>query len=321
MAGGPSTPALVDALSRAGGLGFLAGGYKSREGLLAEIQSLSTDTFGVNIFCQEDEPLDEVALLQYGKRINPIYRAHGMTPPNELSYIQVDASDAVMAKYGVLYDTQPAVCSMTFGMLPSIFFEILHERGLEIWVTVTSPADAKAAEAAGADAVILQGIEAGGHRSTFRTAILPDQRTHLELLRATKLNIPIIAAGGITTAEHVRAALDAGATAVCCGTAFLLADEAGTSELHRRAIKEAQAGGGRTELTRAYSGRIARAIETEFMREHRDALAAYPHIHKLMSPLRKNTTDLNYVAAWAGVNFAEAVEAPAEEIVRKLMDF
>ncbi|AKK02715.1 nitronate monooxygenase [Corynebacterium epidermidicanis] len=318
MAGGPSTPELVDAVSRAGGFGFIAGGYLTGTVLERQMRAVKADSFGVNLFYQRLEPIDDEALGEYAQRIYPLYLNQGKDVPK---YQEVDESDRLAEKSGFVHAFAPSVLSMTFGIELPILIDELHKRDIEAWVTVTNPADAKSAEAYGADAIIVQGAEAGGHRSTFSIHAPADPRHHLELLREIKVGIPMVAAGGIATAQDVKAALDSGAAAVSCGTAFLLADEAGTSELHRRAIKEAKAHGGVTSVTRAYSGRLARGIETQFMRDNADAPAAYPHINVLMGELRRTTTDLNYVAAWAGVNFALAEEAPAEEIVRKLMDF
>jgi nitronate monooxygenase len=182
---------------------------------------------------------------------------------------------------------------------------------------VTSTGEAQTAEAAGADALVAQGVEAGGHQGSFDDH--DGERTStLELVRRLAGGLPVVAAGGISTREGVEAALAAGAAAAQIGTAFLLADEAGTNEPHRRALREDRV----TALTRAFSGRTARGLVNDFMREH-DAHAprAYPQVHYLTAPLRARARaagDAERTNLWAGTGYRDAVAAPAAEIVARL---
>jgi nitronate monooxygenase len=186
-----------------------------------------------------------------------------------------------------------------------------------VWVTITTPGEARAAAAAGASVLVAQGIEAGGHRGGFDDTA--EQLGVLALVRlaAAASNLPIVAAGGIADAAGVAAVLAAGAGAAQVGTAFLLADEAGTHPAHRAAL----AGDAPTAITRAFSGRRARGIVNRFMREHPDAPSAYPEVHHLTSPLRaaaRERGDGEGFNLWAGQAYplarAEAAAAIAERL-------
>ena len=158
-----------------------------------------------------------------------------------------------------------------------------------VWVTVTSPAEARQAEDAGADALVVQGYEAGGHRASFSDG---DEAAYglLALLQlvGAHASVPLVATGGIATGRGVAAALAAGARAAQIGTAFLRCPEAGTSAVHRAALATAAP----TALTRAFTGKSARGIVNRFMREHGDAAPrAYPELHHVTAPLRQAARD------------------------------
>ncbi len=212
------------------------------------------------------------------------------------------------------------VVSFTFGCPGAEMIEGLHGAGCDVWVTVTSPDEARAADRAGADALVVQGFEAGGHRGYFVDG--PDAQDFglLALLRlvASHVELPLIGAGAIVDGASVAAVLCAGAVAAQIGSALMLAPEAGTSAAHRAVLQA----GGRTDLTRAFSGRRARGIVNRFMREHSDgAPAAYPDVHHLTAPLRaaaRTAADPDAINLWAGQGYSLAVEAPAGEIVSRL---
>lgn len=312
MAGGPSTPALVDAIADAGGFGFLAAGYLTPEKLREQMTAVNCGSYGVNLFYPQ-APLEDFAAIDvYAERLLPVFAAHGVEQPD---YTNVDSTDAFAAKLDLVCELKPAVVSCTFGLFTPAEVERLHDSGIEVWMTVTNPEDAREAASRGADVLVVQGPEAGGHRSTLTVTEEPDKRPLLELLAAVDVDKPLVAAGGLTTAGAVRAALER-SDAVACGTAFLLADEAGTAPLHRSQV----ASGGATATTRAFSGRVARGIETEFMRENMGAPAAYPHVNTLMKPIRSVTSDTNYVAAWAGTQVKHAFSGSVAEIVAALTE-
>jgi nitronate monooxygenase len=306
MAGGPATVELAAAVCDAGGLGFLAAGYRGPEDVRAEIRELHGRPFGVNLFVPG--PSDVSAdLTGYVRSLGP-----GAGEPRW-------DDDGWRQKLDVLRDGAPVpVVSFTFGCPPLCEVASLRAHGSEVWVTVTSVDEALAARDAGADALVVQGSEAGGHQGSW----VDEDRTRLttlKLLPAVKaaVNLPLIATGGVADAAGVQAALTAGASAAQAGTAFLLAPEAGTHPAHREAI----ASDSPTAFTRAFPGRLARGIVNRFMEEHPDAPIAYPHLHHATAPLRaaaRESGDGGGFNLWAGEAHALAVARPAAETVRAL---
>jgi nitronate monooxygenase len=317
LAGGPSTPALAAAVSEAGGLGFLAGGYRPARSLAGDIQSMRALTgrpFGVNLFFPVREQIDEAAVTGYRDRLAGEAGRHGVVP-GEPRW----TDDDWQAKLDLVGRERPAVISFTFGCPGR---EIVHELkagGSSVWCTVTSPAEAALAASAGIDALVLQGGEAGGHQGAFHDHSddpLP-LLTLLQLVRrATAL--PLVAAGGVATSQGIAAVLAAGASAAQLGTALLLTPEAGTSQPHREALR----GRRPTRLTRAFTGRRARGIVNRFMLEHEDdAPSAYPEIHHVTAPIRaaaRERGDAETINLWAGQSYPLAEEAPAFELVERL---
>jgi nitronate monooxygenase len=314
LAGGPSTVALAAAVSNAGGLGFVAAGYLSADELAARLERTRTLTdgpIGVNVFVLCDEPIDDAALAAYARELTP----EAATLGAELGQPRFD-DDELGAKVEVAAGAD--VVSTTFGCLPAATIARLHDGAAEVWATVTSADEARAAADAGVDALIVQGAEAGGHSGAWHDGDDPPPPL-LELLADVRrlVGIPLVATGGIATRRDVVAALEAGADAVQAGTAFLLTPEAGTSEPHRRALARS----GETAFTRAFTGRRARGIVNDFMRAHPNAPRAYPHVHHLTAPLRaaaRAKGDEQRINLWAGVNHADAQPRPAAEIVAEL---
>lgn len=225
--------------------------------------------------------------------------------------------DDLDAKLELVCEERVPVVSFTFGCPDARVVDRLQAAGSDVWVTVTNPDEAAQAHDAGADALVVQGFEAGGHRSYFQDAVDAYDLGLLAALRlvTARVDIPLIASGGIADGAGVAAVLCAGAVAAQIGSAFMLAPEAGTSEPHRAAL----AGEGSTRL---FSGRRARGIVNRFMLEH-DAAApiAYPDVHYLTAPVRaaaRKAGDPEAVNLWAGQGHALAVAEPAAEIVRRL---
>ncbi len=316
MAGGPSTPALAAAVSEAGGIGFLAAGYKTAEAVRAEItavRSMTDRPFGVNLFYPTRDDVDEAAIVAYAGSLRGEEERYGVSVGDHRW-----SDDGWGAKLDVVAEERPDVVSFTFGCPDRKIVGRLRDRDIAVWATVTSPAEARIALRADADALVLQGAEAGGHQGSFRqhddepVSVL----TLLQSIAATT-DRPLIAAGGIATAAGIAAVLHAGASAAQVGSALLLADEAGTSEPHQRALR----GEAPTRLTRAFSGRRARGIVNRFMLEHgARAPAAYPEIHYLTAPLRAQARalgDTDGINLWAGQAYRLAIKAPIAEIVER----
>jgi nitronate monooxygenase len=311
LAGGPSTPELAAAVANAGGLGFVAGGYLEPDEFakrLRRARELTRGLLGANLFVLEEQAVDEGALAAYARELER---------EGELGRPRFD-DDWFAEKAATVISSGVEVVSTTFGPPPAGLVDAAHARGLQVWATVATVADARTSAAAGADALVVQGTEAGGHRAAFDDldesdvpllALLADVRAAVEL--------PLVAAGGIADPAAAEAALSAGAVAVQAGSAFLLCPEAGTHAVHRRALEH----GGETSFTRAFTGRRARGIVNRFMREHAKAPSAYPHVHHLTAPLRaaaRAAGDADRVNLWAGAAFARARARAAAEVVADL---
>ena len=316
MAGGPSTPALAGAVSEAGGLGFVAAGYRSPEDLRSEIaavRALTAQPFGVNLFLLTETPVDTARLESFAGALEDERARFGVA----LGRPRVD-DDGCAAKLDIVLDERPAVVSFTFGCPGHDVVAALHERGIAVWVTITEPDEARQAAAAGADAVVAQGVEAGGHRASFADADGRGELSLLPLLRlvARATDLPMVASGGVADGAGVAAALAAGARAVQIGTGFMRCPEAATSRVHREALARRAP----TALTRAFSGRRARGIVNRFMREYGPvAPSAYPHVHHMTAPLRaaaRSAGDPDGINLWAGEAHTLAGDEPAADLVR-----
>jgi nitronate monooxygenase len=317
MAGGPSTVELAAAVSEAGGLGFLAAGYKDPAAVREELRAarvLTGQRFGVNVFVP-GPPGDEAAVRRYAGELRAEAERWGV----DLGEPRAD-DDAWEAKVAVLVEERVPVVSFTFGLPRPDMVSALHDAGATVLVTVTTPQEALAARDVGADALVVQGIEAGGHRGGLADEDGQGEFGLLTLLRLVTraVNLPLVAAGGLVDGPSVAAVLVAGAEAAQLGTAFLRCPEAGTSAVHRQALTTDRG----TALTRAFSGRRARGLVNRFLAEHTaTAPAAYPQVHHLTTPLRaaaRKAGDPDAVNLWAGQGFPLAEELPAGELVHRL---
>ena len=319
LAGGPATVDLAVAVSDAGGLGFLAAGYRSAADLREQVRAVrdrSEMAFGVNVFVPPAAATEPGVYASYVERLQGEARRAGV----RLGEPRLDDDDWE-AKLAALSELAVPVVSFVFGCPAPDVIGALRARGSAVWVTVTSPAEARQAEDAGADALVVQGYEAGGHRASFSDG---DEAAYglLALLQlvGARANVPMIAAGGIATGRGVAAALAAGARAAQIGTAFLRCPEAGTSAVHRAALASAAP----TALTRAFTGKPARAIVNRFMREHGDAApSAYPELHHVTAPLRQAARaggDPDAVNLWAGQTHELGGDEPAAVLARRLAD-
>jgi len=319
MAGGPSTPALAAAVSNAGGLGFLAAGYKTPAAVLTEItatRQLTRQPFGVNVFAPSIGPADPVTVHRYADRLKDQATALGV----KLGDPRFD-DDHYEQKVHLLTRESVPVVSFTFGCPSPAVVQRLRQAGTSVWVTITDPQEAVLAAEAGADAVVVQGIEAGGHRGTFADSDSHENYGLLALLSlvSAQVDLPLIAAGGIATGPALAGALVAGASAAALGTAFLRCPEAGTTAPHRDVVAQSR----HTGLTRAFSGRLARGLVNTFQADHTAAAPiAYPELHHLTTPLRahaRNRGDAEQMNLWAGQAHELARAVPARQLVIDFM--
>lgn len=306
MAGGPSTPSLVAAVSNAGGLGSLGGAYLAPEALTREIQETKEKTpraFAVNLFVPTPDPVIDEMTLHRALKATKNYREElGLEKPDFKPPYAIDFD----RQFEAVLREQPAAFSFVFGMLDRKYIQECQNRGIYTMGTVTTLDEALAMQDTGVDAIIAQGVEAGGHRAIFdakkddpQTGLLP----LVELLR-DHIRVPLIAAGAIMNGRGIKAVTDLGAQAAQLGTAFLLCEEAGTSAPYRRFITDTQVR--ETRLTRAFSGRIARGLENRFMmemREHEAAIMPYPAQNSFTRDIRNKAAKedrAEYLSLWAG---------------------
>lgn len=319
MAGGPSTPALAGAVSDAGGLGFLAGGYVAPQRLaetIAATRGITSGPIGVNLFVPQPCAAGDDQLNRYRELLVPLAERYGVEP----GHPHPD-DDGWLEKLDVVADAAPEVVSFTFGCPQAAVLARLRSRGVLTVVTVSSLHEAATAMDAGADALVVQGPEAGGHRSVFDPAAEPPTDPLATLLHQTVgLGVPVVAAGGLGDASGVRRALDAGAVAAQVGTALLLCDEAGTSQVHRRALRDSRFTD--TVVTRAFSGRYARGLANAFTdRFGATAPPGYPQVNQMTGPIRVASTaagDPQAVALWAGTGWRATRQGRAADIVSAL---
>ncbi|MGH3292150.1 MAG: NAD(P)H-dependent flavin oxidoreductase [Trebonia sp.] len=320
MAGGPTTPALVTAAARAGGMGFLAAGYKTAEQLHAQVDEVRTVTqvFGVNLFAPNPVAVDPAEYRRYAAVLRPLAERYGVELPAE----PVEDDDHWEQKLDLLLRDPVPVVSFTFAIPPASVIAALRSRGSIVVQTVTNAAEARAAADAGVDMLAVQGSAAGGHSATLSPRRFPEPipTAALVAMIAGDTRLPVIAAGGLATPAQVAEAIHAGAQAVMVGTALLRTPQSGASAVHQAAIADHSRGD--TVLTRSFTGRPARAIRNRFIDEYTAlAPAGYPAMHHLTSPIRKAATaagDTEAVHLWAGTGYQQATAGAAADVLRDL---
>jgi NAD(P)H-dependent flavin oxidoreductase YrpB (nitropropane dioxygenase family) len=308
MAGGATTPAMVIAAARAGGLGLLAAGYKTPESLQVQISAVQSESipFGVNVFAPNPVPITVESYRAYAAAVQREADRFDLSLPTE----PIDDDDAFGAKIDVLLSTPVPLVSFTFGIPADDVIRALQKTGTTVVQTVTSAREAELAAAAGVDMLAVQASVAGGHSGTLTPDHTPDPIPITDLITqvTSRVSLPVIAAGGLATPDDVAAALRAGAQAAAVGTVLLRADESGASAVHQAALADPA----RTEtvMTRAFTGRPARGLRNAFIDGY-EAIAplGYPAIHHLTSPLRKAAAaagEADLVHLWAGTGFRHA---------------
>ncbi|MFE7236230.1 nitronate monooxygenase [Streptomyces sp. NPDC001231] len=307
MAGGPSTPALVTAAARAGGLGFLAGGYKTAQALAGQIHTTRAQgvAFGVNLFAPNPVPISHEAYQRYAQAVQVEANRYGLTLPEE----PIEDDDHWTDKIDLLTSAPIPWVSFTFGIPDRAVVRALRTAGSTVLQSVTSAEEARLATESGVDALIVQAPAAGGHSATLSPARPPQPIRLTDLITAVRhaVALPIIATGGITTAADVAATLAAGAEAAMIGTALLRTHESGASAPHKAALVDPVFA---TTVTRAFTGRPARALRNHFIDQY-DPIApeGYPALHHLTGPLRKAATaagDIRLIHLWAGTGHRHA---------------
>lgn len=320
MAGGPSTPELVIAAAEAGGLGFLAGGYRTPEQLAAQISAVSAQgaRCGVNLFVPTPVPVPPGDYAAYRERLLPWAQRHAV----ELPETPQEDDDFWEEKLAVLEENPVPVVSLTFGLPREAEIRRLRATGAAVLQTVTSVEEAEQADLAGVDGLIVQSSAAGGHSGTWTPWSLPAPVELDELLLHVRAatDLPLWGAGGISGPEQVQEVLTAGAEGAVVGTALLRSPESGTSPVHQAALADPERSS--TVVTTAFSGRPARALENGFAAALTGtAPLGFPALHHLTAPLRKAAAaagDAEAVNLWAGTGWRQARQDPAGAILRRL---
>ena len=324
---GTSTPAMAAAVSNAGGLGSIAIGAMDAHGadkVIAELKSLTGAAFNVNVFAHRPAQADAAREARWLEALAPLFEAHGAPPPAALNtiYKSFDEDEAML---DVLIARAPRVVSFHFGLPRARKIQALKDAGCVLFASATNLYEALACEAAGIDAIVAQGFEAGGHRGVFDPDAPDEKLGALQLTRTLvrETNVPIIAAGGIMDGAGIAEALRAGAVAAQLGTAFIACAESSASAAHRDALFGE--GAARTLMTRAISGRPARCLPNAFTAweaEHGGLRAPdYPRAYDAGKALHKGASakgEHGFGAHWAGAGASRARAMGAAEIVATL---
>jgi nitronate monooxygenase len=325
---GASSPAMAAAVSNTGALGSLGLGAVDATGageMIDATRKLTDRSIHVNFFCHEPALGNSAVESAWLKRLRPEFERYGAEPPATLreiyrSFVDDDAMlEMLLAK-------RPAVVSFHFGLPSTARLRRLHEAGIFLMASATNLQEALAISAAGVDALIAQGYEAGGHRGVFDPSKPDDKLGTLALTRVLvrTLEMPVIAAGGIMDGAGIAAALQLGAVAAQLGTAFVGCPESHADAGYRAALKSDAAH--HTVMTAVISGRPARCLANRFTHWGSAVLPAeipaYPITYdagKALHAAAKGKSEFGYGAQWAGQGAPLARSLPAAELVRELV--
>lgn len=322
---GVQDSALAVAVSNAGGLGSLPCAMLGPDALRAELTKIRAQTtrpYNVNFFCHRPPPADATREALWRQSLAHYYREFDVDPaaiPAGPGRLPFDAAAAEL-----LSEFKPPVVSFHFGLPEESLLARVRSWGAKVVSSATTVDEARWLEAHGADVIVAQGLEAGGHRGMFLTDELTTQMGTLALLPqiVRAVRVPVVAAGGIADVAGVRAALALGAAGVQVGTAYLLCPEATTSAIHRAALQGPAAQ--HTALTNLYTGRPARGIMTRLMREQgplSHLAPAFPLATSAVAPLRAKAEAAgsgDFSPLWAGQNVTGCRSVPAAQLTREL---
>jgi len=322
MAGGPSIPELVAAVANGGGVGSFGFAYHHPDKIKSDLRvarNLTNGPINANFFVFS---LVEMPSLEICRAALQVLSALPGAKDIQIKLPQPPFYPNLYDQLEAIWQEPPEILTFHFGLPNKAVIAKAHELGITIGINATQVAEAEEIANIGADFIVVQGIEAGGHRGIFDPDGLDEKLSTLDLVRAIKsvISLPVVAAGGIMNGRQIKDALDAGAIAVQMGTAFLTCVESGASAAHRRLLLgEHQRS---AELTKAYSGRPARGIATEFMQLMRDkTILPFPIQNSVTSAIRKAAVerdDGEYQSLWAGTNYVLCKDENVAELMQRL---
>ena len=323
-----ATPQLAAAVTGAGAVGSLGSAMLSPPALLAqhdEARTLTNGVINLNFFANAPARADAERSARARELVRPFFEELGLGEVPETSDMRTDFDET---RLETVLGLRPTLVSFHFGLPKAEYVEALKEVGAVVISTATTVREALLLEHRGADAIIAQGWEAGGHRGTFASPHAEAQVGTFSLVPQVvdAVSVPVIAAGGIADGRGIAAAFALGASGVQMGTAFLRCPETSIAEAYRDALASASADA--TVVTRAFSGRPARALRNRYV-EHAlaqlgedDALPEFPSMMGFQGPLRQASADRgvpDFMALWSGQAAALSVTLPAEELVECLV--
>ncbi|HZC15035.1 MAG TPA: nitronate monooxygenase [Thermoleophilaceae bacterium] len=319
---GAATPELAAAVCGAGGLGSLGSAALPPDELVGQAQAvreLTDRPFNVNFFCHRRPELEGQDAMRARERFGPLYGELGLGEPPDVAVPPIAFDEERLA---ALLEIRPAVASFHFGVPDDVALNAVHDAGCRVLSSATTVAEAEHLAGRGVDAVIAQGAEAGGHRGSFLVEGDDGPVGTLALVPQVvdAVDIPVIAAGGIGDGRGLAAVLALGAAGAQIGTAFLACPEVAIHPVYRAALRAARAEA--TTITRAFSGRPARALRNRAIEEAGDEALAYPAQLSLSVPLGAAAAERgsgDFLAMWAGQAAPLADEMPAAELVARIV--
>lgn len=322
---GVGTPQLAAAVSNAGALGSLGIGASTAaqaRAAIEETRALTDKAININVFCHAPAHRDAALESAWLAHLAPLFAEAGAAPPSTLAEIYRSFNDDEET-FRMLLDLRPQVVSFHFGLPSGERLAALRAAGIRTMATATNLIEALRIEQAGVDAIVAQGIEAGGHRGMFDLDATDERLSMAVLVRllVKRTGLPVIAAGGIMDGAGIKAALDLGAAGAQLGTAFILTPESAANDAYRANLQSARAA--TTVLTAAISGRPARGIANRLSAHGASGVpAAYPVAYdaaKQLHAAAAKTGNHEYAAHWAGQGAPLARAMPAAELVATLV--
>ena len=324
MAGGFNTPELASVVANSGGVGSFGFSFTSPEKIdeiLNTTKKLTSGFINANFFVFKpvklpDKEVQEEALKAVESL--SLIEKYDINIPKEPFYYDLESQIEATLK------NLPSIITFHLG-IPSIdIIKKIQSFGIRVGITATNITEAKSIENVGADFIVAQGIEAGGHRGIFDQENIDEKITldNLLIKILENVSLPVVAAGGIMEGKHIKRVINIGAKAAQLGTAFLTCPEAGTSKIHKHYLLNEQKR--KTKITKAFSGRMARGINNKFIEEmDGKKIFPFPIQNTITTPLRKvskNNNNGEFINLWAGINFNQVRDLSAKELMKNLAD-